>query len=647
MREPPVITTTTTNEPSTIYFTTDGSTPTTASESRVNSAVLVVTDGMVLRFFAEDAVGNTSPVLTETWTLDVTPPAAVTDLSAVLDDPDVDVTWTNPTDPDLAGVLVVRKYGGPAFFGPVPGDFYSQGQNLGVGETIASAAVAESHSESAPTSGFVYYTLIPFDAVGNYGPPRTVFVQGPIVDLPTQNVTLEVDQQGNVNVVQAPPDFDVAATASYDGATQDLDVDLTLTNVFGRLIYNPKVVIDAISDGTFDDSNGSSIIHNGKETLLYGANAFDVGEERTRPLGLLGVTDLVVTITFRVVESAGYAVGAPTGAAIFDSSGSGMNASIGFDADTVSHGPRGGQFYTQGVISPDGRTLYLGHRQVDRVTAVDLTTLQPTLGTFLGADPNGDTRSSTPTMDLSPDGQYLYVGFSQNAHRWNRGSVASWLVKLRTSDLSEVGRVQVNPGGVPSTPVWDVEIGPGGGAAVVAFRDQPYITFVATNTMQVWDGDTGTPEPDALDVSAMSGYCKPVTFSESGDHVYCGRKWNGSELLKIASWGFAMELTAPHPSGNGRYRQLVGLPDGSIAAANRWGSGVAVYDPGTNSWTQHDDGGQVHGIAYDPGSNEVFLLMTDQRARVYDAALTTFRREIPAPAVQQWGGSYVFARTPF
>lgn len=55
------------NEPATIYYTTNGSTPTTSSP--VYSSPISVSTTTTLKFFGRDAAGNSSPVSTQTYTI--------------------------------------------------------------------------------------------------------------------------------------------------------------------------------------------------------------------------------------------------------------------------------------------------------------------------------------------------------------------------------------------------------------------------------------------------------------------------------------------------------------------------------------------------------------------------------------------------
>ena len=66
----------TSNEPATIYYTTDGTTPTTLSP--VYLAALQISTTTALKFFGKDLVGNSGSVITQVYTIntpDITPPS--------------------------------------------------------------------------------------------------------------------------------------------------------------------------------------------------------------------------------------------------------------------------------------------------------------------------------------------------------------------------------------------------------------------------------------------------------------------------------------------------------------------------------------------------------------------------------------------
>ena len=69
----------TASAPSTIYYTTDGSTPTTSSTSGTSPlSGIVISTNSTLKFFAQDSLGSSSPVSSAAYTILVPPTASVT-----------------------------------------------------------------------------------------------------------------------------------------------------------------------------------------------------------------------------------------------------------------------------------------------------------------------------------------------------------------------------------------------------------------------------------------------------------------------------------------------------------------------------------------------------------------------------------------
>jgi hypothetical protein len=105
---------------------------------------------------------------------DFASPSSVTGLMAQRPDPSGPVTlsWINPTDPDLAGIRIIRTTTGKAHLvglrrGTIPMD--DSGQWLYDPETDVfvlepDPQMPDSFVDPAPPLGTVFYTLVPFDA---------------------------------------------------------------------------------------------------------------------------------------------------------------------------------------------------------------------------------------------------------------------------------------------------------------------------------------------------------------------------------------------------------------------------------------------------------------------------------------------------
>jgi len=170
---------------------------------------------------------------------DTTPPANVTGFTATSGNSQVTLTWTNPTDADFAGVIVVRKQGGfPT--GPTDG-------------TTVYTGTGTSQVDLGRTNGVTYYYAIyAYDEVPNYssGSLASATPTGPADIIPPGNVTGFTATPGNMQVMLTwtnPTDADFAGvrivrgpaggacpigpmdgTIVYEGTgTSQLDVGLT------------------------------------------------------------------------------------------------------------------------------------------------------------------------------------------------------------------------------------------------------------------------------------------------------------------------------------------------------------------------------------------------------------------------------------
>lgn len=90
-----------------IYYTTDGSMPTTLSF--VYTSPITISSSTLLRFFSTDLAGNTEAIQTERYAMDYTCPSDPEGVTASSnDDGSIDISWTAPEDEDLRGYNVYK-----------------------------------------------------------------------------------------------------------------------------------------------------------------------------------------------------------------------------------------------------------------------------------------------------------------------------------------------------------------------------------------------------------------------------------------------------------------------------------------------------------------------------------------------------------
>jgi hypothetical protein len=150
------------NETATIYYTLDGSTPTTSST--VYSSPISISATTTIKYFAKDTAGNSSVVQTATYTInlpDTTAPNPVTNLTAgTVTSSSIPVSWTLSNSNDVVNYEVA----------------YSS--NGGSSYTVASALVnasSISYTVNGLTASTAYVIrVIAIDGAGNRSTPVTV-----------------------------------------------------------------------------------------------------------------------------------------------------------------------------------------------------------------------------------------------------------------------------------------------------------------------------------------------------------------------------------------------------------------------------------------------------------------------------------------
>ena len=94
----------------------------------------------------------------------------VTGFRAVAGDAQVGLDWTNPTDPDVVGIIIVRRAGAPPAVGPTDGVAYPVASPLG-GGTVIYNDIGEVFIDNGVVNGITYhYDAWSYDATLTYSP---------------------------------------------------------------------------------------------------------------------------------------------------------------------------------------------------------------------------------------------------------------------------------------------------------------------------------------------------------------------------------------------------------------------------------------------------------------------------------------------
>ena len=160
---------------------------------------------------------------------DITPPGSVSHLLAMVLGHTVDLTWTNPADQDLSGVLVVQGVNNLDLI--EQGRAYETGDSIGQGEVVyvgLTPAVTLQYADASTLE----YAVAPFDTALNYGAAITTSAVLNAVENLAPNVALMVEQnqvdgpnvttdQGWVTVQARVTDPNPADDHTYTWAASD------------------------------------------------------------------------------------------------------------------------------------------------------------------------------------------------------------------------------------------------------------------------------------------------------------------------------------------------------------------------------------------------------------------------------------------
>lgn len=348
-----------TDEFATIYFTRDGSEPTTSSPSEFSPVTVTdIQEGETIKYFAVDPAGNEEAVQSDLYSQDVEAPGPVQNFTGVVTNSDVALSWASPTDDDYQGVVLVASTDGTIGSAPEDATFYSTGDTLSTGESVLFAGDAQAAADTLATIGERhFYTAWAHDDLGNYSSGRSS--ENLHRALPAQAGTLSIDLVNDtVTVSTAPANLTLTGTSTYDEVGDILTLNLTVQNDAPRLLFNLKSLTTAINSGT---QAGAALA--GEPMSYFGPEAMDIAGSVTRTIivvGVDGVTDPVV-LDLDFVEHASLI----NNRNLVGTSGVIAPAVIA-NADTG--GMRGL------AISHDGRFSYAGKKNAAQLEVTDLTT---------------------------------------------------------------------------------------------------------------------------------------------------------------------------------------------------------------------------------------------------------------------------------
>jgi hypothetical protein len=427
----------TTDEPATIYYTIDGSTPSLDGPSEPDHVVLTnVPDDANIRFFAIDLNGNRSAEESRGWIIDREGPASPLDFTLAVQGTTRTVSWTTPPEPRLAGVVVARVEG-TLTAAPIAGERYTDGVELAPGVTIVHVASDEpgpgTFTETRVVKpGIVRYVAWTFDQALNYGPPAGAFE---LVAVPAQSAFITVTAAtGNVALLTAPSHVTITGVATL--AASRLTVELSLRNDTSRVLFAPKLrIVNTLAAGvTWSNSQGDL---DGKPFRALGA-AWRPDEMLKATLvfdGTSSATDLILHVELHdnPVLATSYQNDSARGGPLVDAR---TGTHIRELEPSLSGQNRQGAF-THGGITPDG-LLIAGARSQGSVMQFDLVTGVRKRTVRLRTE-----KGHVPQLVLDRSGSAAYAIIAENHLKaaLNGSGASSELVRFDAATLTEVGRL--------------------------------------------------------------------------------------------------------------------------------------------------------------------------------------------------------------
>lgn len=528
----------TTDEPATIYYTTDDTVPTVGSPSEPENVVVPdVADDGVIQFFAVDLAGNTSEVVRQTWVVDREGPPAPRPFAVALAGAARSVTWTNPTAGDLAGVMIARVEG--PLVAPEAGRTYAVGDVIGPGITVvsvgpATAGTAGTFDESlAAGPGMVRYAAWSYDDLGNYG---ATAADHELIAIPAQTGKISVNAAtGVVSVPMAPANIGLTGTATFDAGT--LTVTLSVQNRTTRPLFAPKIVLSnpTGSTGTWSDEDGELA------TLPYRAYgaALAPGATVARTYVFTGVTAgdvLLADVEFKFGRVFATGFWDDRAGGVMDEE-AGEEVSVLGSAGGKARGLGGTQSLRAGGITPEGYFV-LGSRTTSRVTTFDLAT-----GTLVGGVTLDDYKSASAQVVLDAGGATGYVlDLYGHGYTARMGGALADLVRFDVIGLKETGRIRLGSARSRS----DVRMSPDGRYLAIASGLQK-VQIVDLDLFRV--------------VREIDSQAAAVTWAADGTSVtFAG--WDGITTYTTGTWAPTRTVALP-PTG-GKVQRLGFGGDGRL-----------------------------------------------------------------------------------
>lgn len=619
----PAIVTLKADEPAQIYWSTDGTEPDASGPGEISPVVVPrITDGTVLKVFSIDRAGNREATRTITFDEDVTGPGRP-GLALTASGTDANLAITAPPDADVAGTVLARVTGALDAV-PANGMLYTAGTALSANVQIVAVGTGATFTDPGRPPGFVRYVAWSYDDLGNYGPVASAHGAFALGSLSAQ---LSIDTNTNtVTVPTAMGNVTLAGTATTTGT--NVSLDLTVTNTSTKYFQAPKLMVTAVTGGTFSNADGTV---SGVPFKNLGPDQLAPADNPVRTLTFSGVASgATVVVDVTLAENAlliggGRSADAPR-VVITDP----LAPDLGNSVLSIAAGRRGNRGAShQGCTSPDGRYSYTGnsHARVERFDMSDRTNTGGVLASTFAND----------SADVVCDGQgAVYAVLSAGGRRNNNnngfGNLGTYQVVRYTEDLQELGRVNLTGGS--NNGFARAALSPDG--RMIAIPGDGDIMLVDVVTMRAVDADPATTEVDGLQTEFLNdARIRGLAWSPDSTTLYA-HSWSNGGLARFDfQGGTATRTSVREANQGGRSGEIEVGPDGRVWITNE-SLGLDVYTPSTGVLTDTGYGGGARGIEFVGG--RIYVLRSDrQNVDEIDATGATLRTfSLPAASQQHW-----------
>ncbi len=561
-------------------------------------------------------------------------PGPVTDLAAASVATGLDLSWTNPGDADLAGVLVVAGAGVPVTFAPADGTSYTVGTVVGSGQAVIHASLATALAGFPGIAGVGFeFAAWAYDTEGLYSQVATT--TGLTNLLGAQTGVIQLFQDGRVVVTQQPRSLRLSGTVVYSDAADTMPLQLAVENQTGRVLFNLKGLVDTASQGAV--TNPSFPAAGGRPMGYFGPEAIAIGAAPVRQYDLTGIDGTVdpVVLTMTFVDAPMIVMSARNGAIrVFDSAGSGGEATVEMPGQSCGRAESRG-----GTVSASGRYVFTGAKSHARVTRIDLTTMALSSVELT----TSDDIASVSDVTTSIDGSRLYAVLSDGTHanggsggecgglavaapRSHRGIAhgapqnTTYLVELDAAALTETRRLQLDTGGRLSA----VEV-LAGNRAVVATRDG-LAHVVDLATWAVIDTDAGSPGVQPLDLAGRLH--EKILVDPGRTRFTVTTTLDSEEGLDAVTFDAATLTPTARRVSSDYVRRVVGLRHDAagrlhvlhrVESKGPWGADLVTFDGAVRTAASPLDEGRAQGFIPTADGARYFIAM-DYELRLYDAA---------------------------